>query len=127
MMAPAVAGAEPPSDDVVALCEAWLVDEHRWFRLSADEQRALPAAAELHAIDVRITALLERRIELRRLLPTLAATDARGITAKLAVAARVIDPEDDLETHQLLAGAVRELAGLRCLGCGMTLVGERGR
>lgn len=43
---------------------------------------------------------------------------------KIAAAAKAIDPEDHEEVHFLLVGAARDLAAMRCPGCGQPLVTE---
>jgi thioredoxin-like negative regulator of GroEL len=47
-------------------------------------------------------------------LPAVAANDPTGVAAKIAVAARAVDPEDHEEAHNLIAGAARDLANMRC-------------
>lgn len=135
MAAPLLTAQMSPSDRTVALCEAWLAQDaeigrlqgrwsehetwlvrhHAWFRLSEAERRALPAAKPLRDIDARLDVLSDRRDELLGALPSLAAATPKALAAKLAVAARLVRPEDQPEAHRLIAAALRDLASFRSL------------
>lgn len=95
-----------------------------WFKLSKEEQQALPQGREMAEIDRMLASLFEQREKLLAELPEVAATDPTGVAAKIAVAARAVDPEDYEETHHLIAGAARDLANMRCPDCHRPLVLE---
>jgi hypothetical protein len=95
-----------------------------WFKLSKEEQLALPQGREMAEIDQMLASLFEQREKLLAELPAVAANDPTGVAAKIAVAARAVDPEDHEETHHLIAGAARDLANMRCPDCHRPLVRE---
>ena len=68
-----------------------------WFDLSKEEQLALPQGREMAEIDGILSSLFEQREKHLAELPKVAATDPTGVAAKIAVAARVVDPEDHEE------------------------------
>lgn len=95
-----------------------------WFKLSKEEQLALPQGRKMAEIDRMLAALFEQREKLLTELPSVAANDPTGVAAKIAVAARAVDPEDHEEAHHLIAGAARDLANMRCPDCHRPLVLE---
>jgi hypothetical protein len=95
-----------------------------WFDLSKEEQLAHPKGREMAEIDRMLSSLFDQRWKLLADLPTVAATDPTGVAAKIAVAARAVDPEDHEEAHNLIAGAARDLANMRCPDCHRPLVLE---
>ncbi|MGR4862243.1 hypothetical protein [Caulobacter sp. LARHSG274] len=95
-----------------------------WFKLSKEEQLALPQGQEMAEIDRMLSNLFEQREKLLAELPKVAANDPTGVAAKIAVAARAVDPEDHEEAHHLIAGAARDLANMRCPDCHRPLVLE---
>jgi hypothetical protein len=95
-----------------------------WFKLSKEEQLALPQGREMAEIDRMLSSLFEQREKLLAELPAVAANDPTGVAAKIAVAARAVDPEDHEEAHNLIAGAARDLANMRCPDCHRPLVLE---
>jgi hypothetical protein len=95
-----------------------------WYKLSKEEQLALPQGREMAEIDQILSSLFEQREKLLAELPAVAANDPTGVAAKIAVAARAVDPEDHEETHHLIAGAARDLTNMRCPGCHRPLVLE---
>ena len=95
-----------------------------WFDLSKEEQLALPQGHEMAEIDRMLSSLFDQRWKLLAELPDVPATDPTGVAAKIAVAARAVDPEDHEEAHNLIAGAARDLANMRCPGCHRPLVLE---
>lgn len=97
---------------------------HDWFRMSRREQLTLPQGQEMARIDKMLTGQFRERAKLLKSLPRLAASDPTGVAAKIAAAAKAIDPEDHAEVHALLVGAARDLAAMRCPGCGQPLVTE---
>jgi len=95
-----------------------------WLKLSKDEQLALPQGREMADIDRMLSSLFEQRMKLLEELPGITANDPTGVAAKIAVAARAVDPEDHEEAHHLIAGAARDLAAMRCPDCRRPLVLE---
>jgi hypothetical protein len=95
-----------------------------WFKLSKEEQQALPQGREMADIDQMLASLFEQREKLLAELPKVAANDPTGVAAKIAVAARAVDPDDHEEAHHLIAGAARDLANMRCPDCHRPLVLE---
>ena len=95
-----------------------------WFDMSKEEQQAHPKGAEMAEIDRMLSSLFDQRWKLLADLPTVAANDPTGVAAKIAVAARAVDPEDHEEAHNLIAGATRDLANMRCPDCHRPLVLE---
>ncbi|WP_156398370.1 hypothetical protein [Caulobacter sp. Root1455] len=95
-----------------------------WFDLSKEEQLAHPKGREMADIDRMLSSLFDQRWKLLADLPAVAANDPTGVAAKIAVAARAVDPEDHEEAHHLIAGAARDLANMRCPDCHRPLVLE---
>ena len=128
--------------EVAVLCEIWLtisqeIDtlSERWAAteesLAEPSQTSNPGkaqinrqskAGELSGIRHRIENLRERRHALGPTLPTLRATDATSVVAKLAVAATAVHPDDDQEVHLLIVSALQDLHRLKCPGCGIALL-----
>ncbi|MFA7264458.1 MAG: hypothetical protein WC068_15675 [Caulobacter sp.] len=104
--------AAAPSDQTTALCRDWLADEaeiDRLLPLWGDlEDRDAPRAT----LDARLKTLCRRRDALAERLPDLAARDLAAVAGKLAVAARLIPPEDHPTAHRLLARLADEVAAL---------------
>lgn len=109
-----------------ATLERYVIENHRWFELSRAERQALPEAREMFEIDDAIEPLFRRREKLLPRVAEAAARDPNGIAAKLAVAAIEIHPDENEVMHRLLDGALRELAAMRCPGCGGHLVAGKG-
>jgi hypothetical protein len=127
-----VASPGAPADETVLLCqrwqalraeierrqsrwsalESWLIHNHSWCDLSAEEQGGLPAAAELHEIDARLDELFDRLAALGEVLPSLPATNPTAIVAKLSVAAALIWPQDEPQAHQLIVASIREITAM---------------
>lgn len=95
-----------------------------WFKLAKEEQLALPQGREMAEIDKTLAGLFDQREKLLAELPDVAATNPTSVAAKIAVAARAVDPEDHEEAHHLINGAARDLANMRCPGCHRPLVLE---
>ncbi len=127
--------------DTVAQCAAWMAldleidrlslrwsqiettmaEKHDWFRLTQAQRRALPQAAEMYEIDERLKVLFrQRRLDLKGLVK-LKAESLHAVASKLAVAARILQYEENT-AQPLIAAAVRELAGARCEKCGVSLL-----
>lgn len=104
--------------------ESDVIKNHNWFRISRREQLELPQGQEMARIDKVLPGLFREREMLLKSLPRSAAYDTTGVAAKIAAAAKAIDPEDHEEVHFLLVGAARDLAAMRCSGCGQPLVTE---
>jgi hypothetical protein len=97
---------------------------HDWFKLIRREQLELPQGEEMAGIDKELSRLFREREKLLKALPRSAATDPTAVAAKIAAAAKAIDPEDHEEVHFLLSGAARDMAAMRCPGCNQPLVTE---
>lgn len=96
--------------------------KHKWFKLTRREQLELPQGQEMARIDKELSRLFREREELLKSLPRSAANDPTAVAAKIAAAAKAIDPEDHEEVHFLVSGAARDMAAMRCLGCNQPLV-----
>lgn len=134
------------ANETVALCAEWIaldletgrlilrwsqletlmVREHRWFGLTDAERRTLPEAAEMYEIDDTLEALFHRRERLLEPLFRLKVNTLYGVASKLAVAARLL-PHEEHPAQPLVAGAVRDLAEMRCLDCGAPYVADAER
>jgi hypothetical protein len=125
-----------PSDvggvDCVSLCRLWLTNEaeqhrllrqwgdlearlarnFRWFKLSPDEQRALPEAAPLYEIDARLERLFSQREALAPKLPRLTASSREAVMLKFEIVTKELVIEDFPPIHGLLKSAVRDLGVL---------------
>ncbi|MDP3745620.1 MAG: hypothetical protein Q8Q88_01090 [Phenylobacterium sp.] len=136
-VAPVLGGELLATNDTVARCAAWLaldleIDRlavrwsqletlmarsHRWFALTPAERRALPEAAEMFVIDDTLEALSRQRERMLQPLSRLKADTLHGVASKLAVAARLLQHEDN-PAQPFVASALRELADMGCPGCG---------
>jgi hypothetical protein len=92
--------------------EGSLIKEHDWYRLSADEQRALPAGRQLSEIDARLEMLFKEGGALLEALSSGPALSVEAIIANLSVAERLIFDEDQPVVHGLLLRSIRDLAAL---------------
>lgn len=93
--------------------EAWLADNHNWFRLTEAEQRALPAGRKLYDIHDRWAVLDKERPRTMRRLRRTPATSIDGVVGKLQVVVAAIDPEECSGAHRLLKATIRDLRMLR--------------
>lgn len=89
--------------------EAWLGDNRDWFKLSKSEQRALPEAQLLYAIDEEYDRCVRAAVRIVRRLRAVPALTVNGAAAKLSVVAEVIDPEDYPGAHRVLLSAIEDL------------------
>lgn len=109
--------------EITALVHRWqavergVIEGDQWFDLTEAERQAHPVSEELDALDAQLDGLFARRRELLEEILAVEAKDVRSIAAKLAVTLRTIQPEDGLQTHALLAGALRDLSVARCPCC----------
>ncbi|MGC1301795.1 MAG: hypothetical protein WA840_05415 [Caulobacteraceae bacterium] len=101
--------------------ETRLARDFHWLGLPEADRRAHPEARTLYALDDQITTLMERRWALLETLEALPATDLHDVAGKLAVAVRLLQDQGAIESD-LLAEAVRELAGRACPACGVRLI-----
>lgn len=92
--------------------EAWLGDNRDWFSLSKAEQRALPEAQLLYAIDEEYDRCVRAGVRIVRRLRVLPALTVDGTAAKLSVVAEVIDPEDYPGAHGVLLSAIEDLRAI---------------
>lgn len=93
--------------------EAWLVDNHGWFKLTEAQQRALPAGRKLHDIEERFAALAKERPEAMRKLRRTRSTSIDGAIGKLAVVAAAIAPDEFPSAHRLLKATIDDLRALQ--------------
>lgn len=92
--------------------EGWLMTKRNWYKLSSEEQTAIPEGARLAEIDARLDVLEgEGRVLLKAMRPK-PAKSVEAVVANLSVAARLIFAEDHPEAHGLIIRAVRDLAVL---------------
>ncbi len=115
-------------DRAAAACETWLAQEAEqeqlirrwqkieshlfsapnWTKLSFAERELFPESEEMDRLNTRITTLSEQNKILFSALPTIAATSARGICRKLAVAMIRVCPDENEEAHLLLGSILRD-------------------
>jgi hypothetical protein len=93
--------------------EAWLADNHDWFRLSEAEQRVLPAGRKLYDIQDRWAVLDKERPRSLRHLRRTPATSLEGVIGKLQVVAAAIEPDEFPSAHRLLNATINDLRMLR--------------
>jgi hypothetical protein len=93
-----------------------------WFKLSAEAQRALPEAAEFHAVADRIPKAIQDRTLLMHQVAYYQAREMADVIGKIEVAAccAAIGDEDET-TPAILKSVVRELQRLICSACGASL------
>jgi len=89
--------------------EAWLGDNRDWFSLSKAEQRALPEAQLLYAIDEEYDRCVRAGIRIVRRLRGVSALTVDGAAAKLSVVAEIVDPEDYPGAHRILLSTIGDL------------------
>lgn len=127
------AHAAPPPIATRALTAGAIASPDRYGALAAEEilkrggnavDAAVAKGREMADIDRMLSSLFDQRWKLLAELPEVAANDPTGVAAKIAVAARAVDPEDHEEAHNLIAGAARDLANMRCPDCHRPLVLE---
>ena len=92
--------------------EAWLGDNRDWFKLSKAEQRALPEAQLLYAIDSEYDRCIRAGVRIVRRLRAVPALTVDGAVAKLSVVAEVIDPEDYPAFHRILLNTIEDLRAI---------------
>lgn len=89
--------------------EAWLGGNRDWFSLGKEEQRALPEAQLLNAIDEEYDRCVRAGVRIVRRLRAVPALTVEGAAAKLSVVAEVIDPEDYPGAHRILLSTIEDL------------------
>jgi hypothetical protein len=92
--------------------EAWLGDNRDWFNLSKAEQRAVPEAQRLYAIDEEYDRCMRAGARIVRRLRAVPALTVEGAAAKLSVVAEIIDPEDYPGAHRVLLSTVEDLLAI---------------
>ena len=142
--APVLGGGPLAANDTVARCADWIaldlkIDrlaqrwarletlmarKHHWFAPTPAERQALPGASEMFEIDEVLEALSRQREQMLQPLSRLQADTLHGVASKLAVAARLMLQEEN-PAHPFVDSAVRELADMRCPGCGTAYVPAR--
>jgi len=92
--------------------EAWLADNHDWFKLTEAQQRALPEARKLYDIDQRFAVLKKERPRAMRRLRRTPAKSLAGAIGKLRVVAAAIEPDEFPSAYRLLEATIRDLQAL---------------
>ncbi len=93
--------------------EAWLADNHNWFRLTEAQQRALPAGRKLYDIHDRWAVLDKERPRTMRRLRRTPVTSLDGVIGKLQVVAAAIEPDEFPSAYRLLKATINDLRMLR--------------
>lgn len=93
--------------------EAWLADNHNWFKLTEAQQRALPEARKLYDIDQRFAMLKKERPRAMRRLRRTPATSLAGAIGKLRVVVAAIEPDEFPSAYRLLEATIRDLNALQ--------------
>lgn len=93
--------------------EAWLAENRNWFALSKADQRTVPEAGLLQAIDDEYDRCTREGARIVRRLRSIPATSVVGAAAKLSVVAEVIDPEDYPAAHRVLLAVISDLRAIR--------------
>ena len=92
--------------------EAWLADNRNWFVLSKADQKAVPEARLLQAIDDEYDRCVREGAGIVRRLRSIPAISVAGAVAKLSVVAEVIDPEDYPAAHRVLLATMADLRAI---------------
>lgn len=90
--------------------EGWPITKRNWYRLTSEQQAAIPEGARLAEIDARLDVLEVEGHALLKAMRPKPAKSIEAVVANLAVAARLIFVEDHPEAHGLITRAVRDLA-----------------
>ncbi|PXA77570.1 hypothetical protein DMC25_23110 [Caulobacter sp. D4A] len=90
--------------------EGWLMRKMNWYRLSPEEQAAIPKGVRLSEIDARLDVLQVERLALLKAMRPTPAASIEAVIANLMVASRLIFEEDEPEAHGLITRAARDLA-----------------
>ena len=93
--------------------DTYLIQERYWCEISRQQCAAAPEATELEAIDHRLDALYETRQGLLTTIPALVATTVQGVALKLAVAAIIVQPDENENAHNLVVSILRDLQKIR--------------
>ncbi len=92
--------------------EAWLSKHRNWFSLSDEEQRELPEARALDAIDEEYDRCIREGVRVMRRLRSVPALTVAGAAAKLSVVAEAIEPDDYPSARGVLLSALDDLRAL---------------
>lgn len=92
--------------------EAWLADNHHWFKLTEAQQRVLPEARRLYDIDRRFAALEKERPRAMRRLRRTPAKSLAGAIGKLRVVVAAIEPDEFPSAYRLLEATIRDIERL---------------
>lgn len=92
--------------------ESFLVQHCHWHQLSHRLRAAIPQAIELDTIEDRRDELQTLNEVLLARIPTIAATTAQGVIAKLAVVIACLPREEHDPVHALLRSALIDLQSL---------------
>lgn len=86
---------------------------HNWFALSKADQKTVPEAALLQAIDEEYDRCVRAGARIVRRLRSVPATSAVSAAAKLSVVAEIVDPEDYPAAYRVLLAAISDLRAIR--------------
>lgn len=92
--------------------EAWLGKHRDWFSLSDGEQKLLPEAQALYAIDAEYERCTRECVRVLRRLRNVPALTVESAIAKLSIAAEAIEPHDYPSAHRVLS-AIADLRALQ--------------
>jgi len=93
--------------------EVVLAERHRWFDLTRVQRRQLPAAQPFYDLEDELEQLGHESAQLVADLRDLPASSSIAVIAKLEVVARVIEPDDYPDAHELLTQAIADLTRQR--------------
>ncbi len=93
--------------------EAWLADNHDWFKLSKAEQRAVPEGRRLNQLDDQFDRCVGEGVRVMRRLRSVPAVTIPGAAAKLSVVAEFIEPDDYPAAHRVLLSAIADLRAMK--------------
>ncbi|MBY0567334.1 MAG: hypothetical protein K2P70_08485 [Hyphomonadaceae bacterium] len=96
--------------------EAWLGKNRNWFGLSDVEQKRLPEAQLLYAIDAEYERCTRECARVLRRVRNVPAVTVEGAIAKLSIAAESIEPDDYPSAHRVLLSAIGDLRALQRRG-----------
>jgi len=89
--------------------ETYLATHHNWYELSEEEQRILPEAAEMHAIDARLDVIQNERETFLSRLPAMPAEDRPTLMLKFRTVQTLLLPEEHPEARASFDSALRDL------------------
>lgn len=91
----------------------YLIQERYWCDLSQHQCANILEAIELEAVDLRLDAMFEKRQKLLANLPALPAATVQDVALKLAIAAIVVQPDENENAHNLVVSILRDLQKIK--------------